>query len=103
MLKNSATLFFCLCCNVFVVRSQSISSIRINQLGYATKGIKVAVLSSVKPVMATTFSLIDEKNASVYTGSTGNDFGKYGPFNNTYRLDFSSFNRSGKFSIYVDG
>jgi peptidoglycan/xylan/chitin deacetylase (PgdA/CDA1 family) len=102
MLKNSITLFFWICCNVFTGWSQNISSIRVNQLGYAVDGIKVAVLGSVKPVIATTFSVKDEKNVIVFTGPLDHDFGKYGPFNNSYRLDFSGFTANGKYSIHVD-
>ena len=88
MLKISVALFFWCCCIVFLAPAQDISCIRINQSGYTSGGIKVAVLGSVKPVRATTFSVEDEKNRVVFTSSISRDFGKYGPFSNTYRLDF---------------
>ena len=50
-----------------------------------------------------TFSLVDENtNAIVFTTDISNDFGEYGPFKNTYRLDFSAFNKNGKYIIRVD-
>ncbi len=90
---------FCLFLNA---QSQNISCIRINQLGYTTTGIKIAVLGADKPLSSKIFFLKDEKNKIVFSASTGNDFGKYGPFNNTYRLDFSAFTAKGKFSVYID-
>jgi len=102
MLKISVALFFWFCCTVFNACAQDVSCIRINQLGYVTRGIKIAVLGADKPIMAATFSLKDEKNVTVFTSAVGHDFGKYGPFNNTYRLEFSEFEVKGKYSIHVD-
>jgi len=102
MLKIFIVLFFEVCCIVFVARSQNISCIRINQLGYATKGIKVAVVGADKSIMTTTFSVEDEKHEIVFTGLTSSDFGKYGPFTHTYRLDFSEFTVKGKYSLHID-
>ncbi len=88
-------------CN-FTAYNQDISCIRINQLGYATAGIKIAVSGADKQIRSNVFSIKDEKNKVVFSGPVGKDFGKYGPFSHTYRLDFSEFKGKGKFSIYID-
>jgi len=70
--------------------------IRINQLGYTPGGIKVAVWCSKDDNQITSFSLIDSATQKVvFTGNAGKTFGAYGPFTNTYRLNFSDFNRDG--------
>ena len=85
------------------VTAQNISCIRINQLGYLPQGIKVAVLGCDQPINTSTFSLIDQNNnTAIFTGIISNNFGKYGPFKNTYRLDFSAFTGKGKYSIQVN-
>lgn len=102
MLKIAFALPFLLGCSFFSAHAQSISCIRINQLGYTTKGIKTAVFGCDKPVASKEFLVKDEKNTIVFYGAISNDFGKYGPFSNTYRLDFSSFALKGKYSLQVD-
>ena len=85
------------------VNAQPVSCIRINQLGYLPQGLKIAVLGSDQPVNSSTFLIIDQStNTVVFTGAISNDLGKYGPFSNTYRLDFSMFNQTGKYSIHVN-
>ncbi len=74
--------------------------IRINQLGYTPNGIKVAVWCSKVDSPINTFSLIDSATGKiVFTQNAGKPFGAYGPFTNTYRLNFSSFNKSGKYYL----
>jgi endoglucanase len=78
--------------------------IRINQLGYSASGVKVTVLCSKKMLAANTFDVVDAvtgKNA--FTGKAGKSFGAYGPFVDTYRLDFSSFKKSGTYFIKAAG
>ena len=70
--------------------------IRINQLGYAPGGIKVAVWCSKDESHINTFALVDSATGKiVLTQNAGKSFGAYGPFTNTYRLDFSSFKTTG--------
>ena len=102
MLKIAVRLSFLFFCYSLNVQAQDISCIRVNQLGYTIKGVKVAVLGGDKPVKATNFYIEDEKHNNIFSAVIGNDFGKYGPFNNTYRLDFSAFTTKGKFTIHVD-
>ena len=70
--------------------------IRVNQLGYTPGGIKVAVWCSKDESPINTFALIDSATGKlVLTQNAGKSFGGYGPFTNTYRLDFSSFKTPG--------
>ena len=66
--------------------------IRINQLGYTSNGIKVAVWCGKENEQISTFSLVDSATGKiVYSYSTLENFGAYGPFENTYRLNFSFY------------
>jgi len=70
--------------------------IRINQLGYTPLGVKVAVWASKDEQQPKEFQLIDANTSTiVYASSTGKPFGNYGPFNESFRLDFSSYKRPG--------
>lgn len=71
--------------------------IRINYLGYKPGGTKVAVWCSKEDKGLKSFQLIDAMNNKiVFTGNAGKAFGAYGPFVETYRLNFSSFKKTGK-------
>src|SRR3982750_3588649 len=68
--------------------------IRINRLGYQPNGVKVAVWCSKEDMVLKTFMLIDSATDKVmFKGNAGNAFGAYGPFTQTYRLNFSSFKK----------
>ena len=74
--------------------------IRINQLGYVPNGIKVAVWCSKDQYSISNWQLVDAKtNKIVYEGNAGKAFGAYGPFSQTCRLDFSSFNKPGRYYL----
>jgi endoglucanase len=74
--------------------------IRINQLGYTPRGIKIAVWVSKNNELPATFQLIDKENSEVvFTASTGKSFGKYGPFSQSFRLSFSSYKNPGNYYI----
>jgi len=76
------------------------SWIRINQLGYTPKGIKVAVWCSKNETMVHSFELIDaHSNKVVYKSNAGKGFGSYGPFTQTCRLNFSAFQKTGKYFL----
>ncbi len=86
--------------------------IRINQLGYAPNGIKVAVygsksidsLVSTNQYLPAGFELLDALSGRVvYEGELGKDFGHYGPFKETYRLNFTSFRKPGQYYLKVRG
>ena len=84
-------------------KSQSSDSwIRVNQLGYNSNGTKVAVLGSKSLTTINKFELIDFASKKVvFSSATGRSFGAYGPFKDTYRLNFSSFKKKGKYIIRV--
>src|SRR4029078_6027644 len=74
--------------------------IRINQLGYLPNGIKVAVWCSKDSVSIKKFQLVDAlTKKTVFTDSTKKSFGAYGPCKQTYRLNFSSFKKSGRYYL----
>ncbi|MEO7120894.1 MAG: glycoside hydrolase family 9 protein, partial [Ginsengibacter sp.] len=74
--------------------------IRINQLGYPPKAIKVAVWVSKENVSPENFQLVQASDSSVvFSATTGKDFGAYGPFIHAYRLNFSSFKTPGLYYI----
>lgn len=78
------------------------SWIRINQLGYARSGVKVAVFASKENVEIKTFDLVETKTSkSVLTKSVGKNFGAYGPFVSSYRLDFSHYKTEGTYYLKV--
>lgn len=80
------------------------SWIRINQLGYTPQSIKVAVLGSKHTNAVSRFALIaSQTGEAVFKGKTGKDFGAYGPFRSSYRLDFSAHVDTGTYYLEVDG
>lgn len=81
-------------------RAQQSSWIRINQLGYTPSGIKVAVWCSKANIVLSNFELVDAATQkTVYTRTVSRAFGAYGPFPQTYRLDFSTFKLAGRFYL----
>ncbi len=78
--------------------------IRINQLGYTTQGLKNAVWGSKDVDRLRTFNLVDATtDETVFTGKAGKRYGAYGPFDQTYRLDFSAYQRPGSYYLEADG
>lgn len=74
--------------------------IRINLLGYKPGGIKVAVWCSKQDGQLSGFQLIDNQtSAVVFEGKSGKAYGAYGPFKQSYRLDFSAFTRPGSYKL----
>ena len=87
-----------------VVHAQDDAWIRINLLGYKTTSPKVAVLclKSDRPVQ--NFELVDAGSRNVIANvSAGADFGAYGPFTHTYRLNFTSVRRPGTYELHAAG
>jgi hypothetical protein len=83
-----------------VFAQQTKQVIRINLLGYQPNGIKVAVWGSKESTSIQSFQLVDAStNQAVFEQKAGKPFGAYGPFTETYRLDFSSFTKSGKYFL----
>jgi endoglucanase len=74
--------------------------IRINQLGYSPKGVKVVVFVSKVTKDIATFELVDAKTSrSVLKKEAGKNYGAYGPFMSSYRLDFSEYQSEGTYYI----
>jgi len=89
-----------LCFFSFSNKDEESSWIRINLLGYQPNGTKVAVWCSKEDKAIKTFQLVDAATQKlVYSGSAGKAFGAYGPFTQTYRLNFSSFKNPGKYYL----
>ena len=102
--------FFCsfLLTAVFIFsfrqKEESLAWIRINQLGYQPGGIKVAVWCSKQNAAITDFQLVETgTNKIAYEGKADKAFGAYGPFVQTYRLNFSPFRGRGKFKLKAGG
>lgn len=78
--------------------------IRINQLGYKPEQKKVAVLVSNTLINPTGFVVRDfASDKVVYRGRVSKDFGTYGPFQHTFRMDFSDFRASGVYYVEAVG
>ncbi len=74
--------------------------IRINLAGYKPGGIKVAVWGSKEETSIGNFQLVDRATGKVvYENKAGQAFGEYGPFRQTYRLNFSSFRKPGTYTL----
>src|SRR5688572_20415510 len=74
--------------------------IRINQLGYTPNGIKCAVWGSKEKLIVDSWQLIDSKTKKIASsGKAGKLFGSYGPFQESYRLNFSSFKKPGRYYL----
>lgn len=103
MIRSFILLLGCILLILFIFTGSSIkelSWIRINQLGYKPTGIKVAVWCSKSNNALKYFQLVDAASHQiVFSGNAGNSFGSYGPFTDTYRLNFSSFKKSGKYYL----
>lgn len=79
------------------------SWIRINLLGYSPTGIKVAIWASKENINPTSFEILEKSTGNVvYTSKLIKNFGTYGPFNQTARLNFSDFKLKGVFLIRVN-
>jgi hypothetical protein len=82
--------------------TNEVAWIRINYLGYKPGGVKVAVWCSKENNAVKTFQLINADTKRIaFNASAGNAFGAYGPFSQTYRLNFSSFKKPGRYYLQV--
>src|SRR5688572_2542845 len=103
MKKNFApSLIFLLLLPAISISAQEMDSswIRINQLGYTPAGVKVAVWGSKHTGTITSFQLMDAVSKKrVFSTTAGKQMGAYGPFVQTYRLNFSAFRKPGKYYL----
>lgn len=76
------------------------SWIRINLAGYKPESIKVAVWGSKENASIQRFELVDKNTGKVvYEAAAGNAYGQYGPFQQTYRLNFTTFRKAGTYVL----
>jgi hypothetical protein len=96
-----AVSIFLLFVNASSDRSIDVQSwIRINQLGYRSGSPKVAVWCSMHDETINKFEVVDAKSGKVvFSGKAGKAYGSYGPFQQSFRLDFSGFKKPGKFKV----
>lgn len=88
----------------FTYNEEPQSWIRINQLGYTPDGVKVAIWCSKQQLALSSWQLVDAVSKKVVSsGSSGKAFGTYGPFKETYRLNFSSFKKPGRYYLQAGG
>ena len=83
------------------INAAATSVIRINQIGYLPESTKVAVMMTTSQNAVSSFSILD-----IYTGKTVFEgeavaAGPLGRMKETYRLDFSSFQKEGAYKITV--
>lgn len=78
------------------------SWIRVNLIGYMPTSAKVAVWCSKSDNQLERFQLVDVITGKVvYEGAAGKPYGAYGPFAQTYRLDFSDYRYEGRFVLHA--
>ncbi|MCY7351697.1 MAG: glycoside hydrolase family 9 protein [Cytophagaceae bacterium] len=76
------------------------SWIRINQLGYLQKSVKVAVFVSKDAKLLSQFELCDaQTNRVVFTSERVRNYGPYAAFRASARLDFSGFQKPGQYYL----
>jgi len=94
---------FCICA-IFLLadcKNQEMNSwIRINQLGYLPSTPKIAILASKNEIGPGIFEICAANTGeTVWQSEKMISFGEYGPFQSTFRLDFSEFKEEGEFYL----
>jgi endoglucanase len=80
------------------------SWIRINQLGYTPGGLKVAVWVSKEDSSFGRWELVERTTGKlVMIGYAGRDYGAYGPFKHSHRLNFSAVHQPGEYILKAGG
>ena len=100
-LKYCFSIYFGLC--LFGnLPAQTSAWIRINQLGYLEKDVKVAVLACKKAVSFDAFELRDAlTHERVFESKNIRKYGSWAAFSEAYRLDFSAFATPGAYYVQV--
>ncbi|WP_236974033.1 glycoside hydrolase family 9 protein [Membranihabitans maritimus] len=100
---KTAILILCLS-TIPAISQQSDPVIRINQLGYLPNLTKVAVFGTFSETKSAYFELISsETDKTILRKAIGRNFGSYGPFLESYRLDFSNISEPGTYYLQVGG
>lgn len=104
-MKRINAVFILIVSSILIAGKQEQNSwIRINLLGYKPQNTKVAIWCSKNKKYLKTFQVVDAKTKKfAYTGRVGKTFGAYGPFNETYRLNFSTFSKPGRYYLQAGG
>ncbi|HAK79600.1 MAG TPA: cellulase, partial [Runella sp.] len=101
MKKISVFAFFCLVCNTLLAQ---ISWIRINQLGYLPNSTKVAVLVSKEWLSVSSFEVCEAlTDKVVWSSKSVKTFGAYAAFKSGFRLNFSTFKKTGAYYLRAAG
>ena len=79
--------------------SDTVTYVRVNQVGYLPDAPKVAVACSLDSVRMTTFIVQDEKGRTVLGPRRAVRANGFGPCVVTHRLDFSSLTKPGRYRI----
>ncbi|MDN5210790.1 glycoside hydrolase family 9 protein [Fulvivirgaceae bacterium BMA12] len=97
-------ILFLSCAENHTSEKPGVAVVRINQLGYLPGSIKVAVFGSKNNTTVKSFSLFDaETDKEVFNSKNPESKGAYGPFQSSYRLNFSAYNNPGKYYIKANG
>lgn len=101
MKKISVFVFFCLVCNTLLAQT---SWIRINQLGYLPNSTKVAVLVSKEWPSVSSFEVCEAlTDKVVWSSKSVKTFGAYAAFKSGFRLNFSTFKKTGAYYLRAAG
>ena len=79
--------------------------IRVNQVGYLPDAPKVAVvcaLTTPAPGRFAQFTVLDERGRTVFGPASARASGSFGPCAESWRLDFSSLRRAGRYVVASD-
>ncbi|RYG02107.1 MAG: cellulase, partial [Chitinophagaceae bacterium] len=88
----------------FAQQKDTVSWIRVNQLGYSPAASKVAVWCSKENAEPRSFTIIDVLSGKmVLKSEIIRQYGSYGPFKKTARLNFSSLKAPGRYVIVAGG
>ncbi len=94
--------FFVSLCLAGQIDAQPSSWLRINQLGYLEKDVKVAVLAGKKALSFDAFELRDAlTHERVFESKNIRKYGSWAAFSEAYRLDFSAFATPGAYYVQV--
>jgi endoglucanase len=80
--------------------TDSVSFIRVNQVGYLPDGRKTAVVCSLEPRSFRTFAVVDERGRTLSRGAAAPG-GEFGPCASTHRLDFTALRTPGRYRVVI--
>ncbi len=81
----------------------TVSFIRVNQLGYRPDGPKVAVVCSLDDVSIADFSVLDDQGRRAFGPAPAEPAGAFGPCAAVHRLDFTALTRPGAYRVSAGG